>query len=56
MDEATMSRPSDLSILTPLPPTRSSRHLLPPIVQPLHRLSAHTRVTQLFGFGGAQAR
>ncbi|MFS8413197.1 hypothetical protein EIQ10_18975 [Xanthomonas campestris pv. campestris] len=56
MDEATMSRPPNLSILISLPPTRSSRHLLPPIAQPLHRLPAYTRITQLFGFGGAQAR
>lgn len=51
-----MSKPPNLSTPTPLPTTRSSRHLLPTIVQPLHRLPAHTRVTQLFGFGGAQAR
>ncbi|AAM39383.1 conserved hypothetical protein [Xanthomonas campestris pv. campestris str. 8004] len=56
MDAATMSRRPNLSKPTPLPPTRSSRHLLPSIAQPLHRLLAHTGVTQLFGFSGAQAR
>ncbi|PPU55565.1 hypothetical protein XdyCFBP7245_13310 [Xanthomonas dyei] len=42
--------------MTPLPPTRSSRHLLPSIAQPLHRLPAHAGVTQLFGLCRAKAR
>ncbi|MBD4134395.1 hypothetical protein GUG23_04525, partial [Xanthomonas citri pv. citri] len=41
---------------TPLPPTRSSRHLLPSIAQPLHRLPAHACITQLLGFCSAKTR
>ncbi|OOW96566.1 hypothetical protein Xvtf_02500 [Xanthomonas campestris pv. vitistrifoliae] len=41
---------------TSLPPTRRSRHLLPSITQPLHRLPADACITQMLGFCGAKAR
>ena len=48
---------SALAALAPLPPALRSRYLLPAIIgQPLERLAAHARITELGGFRGPGGR